>query len=59
MRCGSVLLIRTSKKGRSWCVSHSIVQCIIGVLCINVIKEKGSILLRVEKTKCSIHLVVI
>ena len=29
------------------------------VLCINVIKEKGSILLRVEKTKRFIHLGVI
>lgn len=31
----------------------------IGVLCVNVYKEKGSILLRAEKTKCIIHVAAI
>ena len=60
MKCGSVLLIRTFKKSRTWSVSRSTVKCTLGSrLCVSVIEEKGSIFRTVEKTKCVIHVATI
>ena len=57
VKCGSMLLIGTSKKGRTWSVCFPLhCKVYIRALFANVILKKGSIFLRMEKTKCVIHI---